>query len=184
MENIEIIRSSRKTISLEIKGDLRIIVRAPLYAKDKDIKKFVEEHEEWLHKHIQKIRLKQENEPQVETLGAEQLKDLVKRAKAVIPERVEYFSDIMDVDFEKITIRSQKSRWGSCSCKKNLAFNCLLVLCPPDVLDYVVVHELCHLRHMNHSQSFWAEVEKYCPKYKSYRKWLKSEGDRLIKLLP
>ena len=79
-----------------------------------------------------------------------------------------------------ITIRNQKTRWGSCSSKGNLNFNCLLMLTPPEVIDYVVVHELCHRKEMNHSGAFWAEVEKVLPDYKEQVKWLKENGGQII----
>lgn len=76
----------------------------------------------------------------------------------------------------RITIRSQRTRWGSCSSKGNLNFNCLLVLFPPEVIDSIVVHELCHRKHMNHSPQFYAEIEKVFPEYKKWHKWLNDNG--------
>lgn len=96
--------------------------------------------------------------------------------------RVEYFAKVIGVTYGKITIRNQKTRWGSCSSKGNLNFNCLLMLAPSEVLDYVVVHELCHRKQMNHSKAFWLEVEKVLPNYKEVRKWLKEEGSQMITL--
>jgi predicted metal-dependent hydrolase len=87
------------------------------------------------------------------------------------------------VDYRRITIRSQKTRWGSCSSSGNLNFNCLLLLAPPEVLDYVVVHELCHRKEMNHSPRFWAEVGRVLPDYKKRNKWLKENGSRLMLLI-
>ena len=104
---------------------------------------------------------------------------LADKAIEVIPKRVKYFAPIVGVTYGRITIRNQKTRWGSCSAKGNLNFNCLLMLTPPKVLDYVVIHELCHRKEMNHSKSFWAEVEKVMPDYKEAVRWLKEEG-RLI----
>ena len=80
----------------------------------------------------------------------------------------------------KITIKNLVSRWGSCSTKGNLNFNCLLMLTPDYVIDYIVVHELCHLREMNHSEKFWAEVEKIMPDYQRAELWLKQNGGNLI----
>ena len=94
------------------------------------------------------------------------------------------FAALVGVTYGRITIRAQKSRWGSCSGKGNLNFNCLLMLCSEDVRDYVVVHELCHRKELNHSPRFWAEVEKVLPGYKVQRKWLKDNGGGLIRRLP
>lgn len=109
-----------------------------------------------------------------------QLRELAQQAVAVIPGRVEFFAKQIGVDYGRITIRNQKTRWGSCSSKGNLNFNCLLMLAPQEVLDYVVVHELCHRKEMNHSKAFWQEVEKILPDYKKSVQWLKKEGIRLI----
>ena len=89
-----------------------------------------------------------------EKLTREKVIALAEEALKVIPERVEYFAKVIGVTYGKITVRNQKTRWGSCSSKGNLNFNCLLMLAPPEVLDYVVVHELCHRKQMNHSKAF------------------------------
>ena len=117
-----------------------------------------------------------------EKLTREKVIALAEEALKVIPARVEYFAKVIGVTYGKITIRNQKTRWGSCSSKGNLNFNCLLMLAPPEVLDYVVVHELCHRKQMNHSKAFWLEVEKVLPDYKEARKWLKEEGSQMITL--
>jgi predicted metal-dependent hydrolase len=85
------------------------------------------------------------------------------------------------VTYGRITVRNQRTRWGSCSSKGNLNFNCLLMLAPPDILDYVVVHELCHRKEMNHSPKFWAEVAKVIPDYKERQKWLRTEGSNIMR---
>ena len=90
----------------------------------------------------------------------------------------------MGVRYGRLAVRSQRSKWGSCSGKGNLNFNCLLLLAPDEVLDYVVVHELCHRREMNHSPRFWAEVERVLPDFKNARRWLKQNGASLMARLP
>ena len=95
------------------------------------------------------------------------------KAKETITKRVSYFARLMGVSYRNITIREQKTRWGSCSSKGNVNFNYQLYYMPQELMDYVIVHELSHRRHMNHSAEFWAEVEKYCPEYRTYRKQLK-----------
>ena len=120
----------------------------------------------------------------LEAFTQEELQVLAEKAVRVIPERVRYYAPIIGVDYGRITIRSQKTRWGSCSSKGNLNFNCLLMLTPLEVIDSVVVHELCHRKYMNHSKDFYAEVERVFPDYQKWNKWLKENGLSLIKRLP
>ena len=94
----------------------------------------------------------------------------------VIPERVRYYAPLVGVTYGKVTIRNQRTLWGSCSAKGNLSFNCLLMLCPPEVIDSVVVHELCHRKEMNHSERFYAEVLRVFPEYRKWDRWLKKNG--------
>lgn len=102
-----------------------------------------------------------------------------KEAADIIGEKAADYGKLLKVTFREIHIKDQRSRWGSCSSKKNLNFNFRLIMAPEPVLDYVVIHELCHLRHMDHSKSFWAMVESICPPYRQYRKWLKDYGESL-----
>ena len=181
---VTVIRSNRKTVAIQVNSDLGVTVRAPRSALEKDIEEILKKKEAWISKHIEKIKEAKERfeaEP-TEKLTREKVIALAEEALKVIPERVEYFAKVIGVTYGKITIRNQKTRWGSCSSKGNLNFNCLLMLAPPEVLDYVVVHELCHRKQMNHSKAFWLEVEKVLPNYKEVRKWLKEEGSQMITL--
>lgn len=181
--HIEVIRSKRKTLAIEIRPDMRVVVRAPEKIPQKEIIKFVEEKQNWIKKHIAQMYFKaeeikkQKKEPALTNADIEKL---CQKALSVIPDKVKYYAEIMGVIYGRITIRNQKTRWGSCSSKGNLNFNCLLMLMPDKVLDYVVVHELCHLRQMNHSKKFWKEVERYMPDYPNYKKWLNENGGALI----
>lgn len=181
-EQIEIIRSDRKSISLEIKPDMRVIVRAPKKTSEKDIERFIEEKTEWLEKHLNIMKQRILKEAQ-NKFTQEEISNLTAEAKKVISERAAYYAPLIGVTYGRITIRHQLSRWGSCSSKGNLNFNCILMLCPPEVTDYVVVHELCHRKEMNHSARFWAEVARIIPDYKERRKWLKDNGNELIRRL-
>ncbi len=170
-----LIRSSRKTVGLQIK-DGKVIVRAPMRLPKKTIDAFVTEHADWIEKHLAKSMAGRELPP----LEEQEHKELIKQAKKVIPARVAYYAKMLGVEYGRITIRTQKTRWGSCSSKGNLNFNCLLMLAPPEVLDSVVVHELCHRKHMNHSRAFYAEIESVFPNYKTHHAWLKKNGRALM----
>ena len=102
-----------------------------------------------------------------------------KQARAVLTERVDFYARKYGFNVEKVRVSSARTRWGSCSAKKTLSFTWRLVMAPPDVVDYVVVHELCHLRELNHSKAFWAQVEAILPGYRGQRKWLKVNGGKL-----
>lgn len=100
-------------------------------------------------------------------------------ARTTFEKRVAYYHQFTGGEYHTITIRDQKSRWGSCSSRGTLSFNYRLIFAPPKVLDYVVVHELCHLTHMDHSKNFWNMVEQIMPEYKTYKTWLKEHGQEL-----
>ena len=147
-----------------------------------EINKFIGAKADWIDATLAKMEKKQ---LEVAESGKRPLSDmeirlLADRAKRVIPPKVHRYAGVIGVTYGRITIRFQKSRWGSCSSKGNLNFNCLLMKAPDEVVDYVVVHELCHRKHMDHSPRFWAEVEKYIPDYKVRRKWLKDHGNELL----
>ena len=179
-QEIELIRSRRRTISIEVTADARVIVRAPNRASLTDINRFIGEKADWIDKSLDKMRQRKAEQSQRKEISPQEVKLLATRAKRVIPQRVRYYADIMGVTYGRITIRMQKSRWGSCSGKGNLNFNCLLMRTPETIIDYVVVHELCHLKEMNHSPKFWAEVEKILPDYKDRRKWLKDHESEIM----
>lgn len=102
-----------------------------------------------------------------------------KEAALTLKEKAQEFAGLLSVEFKDIHIKDQRSRWGSCSSKGNLNFNWRIVMAPEPVCDYVVIHELCHLKHMDHSSNFWHLVQTICPEYKQYRKWLKENGAML-----
>lgn len=174
-----VIRSSRRTISVQIVPGGEVVVRCPLRMSNTDIRRFVESKSGWIEKYLEK----QTAAAQLPAFTAEQLQALARQARQTIPECVAYFAPLVGVTCGRITIRSQHTLWGSCSSKGNLNFNCLLMLTPPEVLDYVVVHELCHRKEMNHSARFWAEVGRVLPDYQTQRKWLRENGTALISRL-
>ncbi len=175
-----VIRSNRRTIGLEVKPDGQVIVRVPIRLPDSEICKFVHKHEEWIQKHQEIARQRLEERPPVEKLTMQEIQELADQAVKVIPQRVAYYAPKIGVDYGRITIRNQKTRWGSCSANGNLNFNCLLMLTPSEVIDSVVVHELCHRKEMNHSDRFYAEVLRVFPDYWKWNRWLKENGGQLM----
>lgn len=183
--DIELIRSDRRSLCIEITSDCKVLVRAPRRMPERDINRFIGEKADWIDIHLRKMQKRREEQNKtLETgraLSEQDIRLLTTRAKRVIPSKVRKYAEIIGVDYGRITIRMQKSRWGSCSGQGNLNFNCLLMNAPEEIIDYVVVHELCHRKEMNHSPRFWAEVEKILPDYKNRRKWLKDHGNELGK---
>lgn len=174
-----VIKSKRKTIGIEVKGNGKVIVRAPYFVSNEDISELVNKKRAWIEAHVNKMIVKNEKAPNLIPLTADELQDLADKALKLIPERVKYYARIMGVTYGNITIRNQRTRWGSCSGKGNLNFNCLLMLTPPEVIDSVVVHELAHRKEMNHSDRFYHEVLKVYPDYHVWDNWLKENGSRI-----
>lgn len=172
-------RSARKSLSLEIMPDGSLLARAPQRMPEREIWAFIREKEDWIRVHREQ-RMERSADAAADPLSPDQIKELADVALRVLPERCRYFAGIMGVSYGRITIRNQKTRWGSCSSKGNLNFNCLLMLAPPEIRDYVVVHELAHRKEMNHSPRFWKEVEKVLPDYRQRLLWLKKNGPELI----
>lgn len=108
--------------------------------------------------------------------------ELTAKAKEELPAIVKKYADLMGVTYNRITIRHQKTRWGSCTKTGNLSFNCLILKMPETVRDYVIVHELAHRKELNHSTKFWTIVAEYCPWYKDSKQWLKKNGQELMEL--
>jgi len=165
----KIVYSNRRTVSLSIKEG-NLIVRAPFCTEKQQIDNIINEHLTWINKHI--IIQKKRNDNLLE-LTNEKIKTLRKTAKNILPNRVAYYSNIMGLKYGRITITGAKTRFGSCSSKGNLSFSYFLMEYPDEAIDYVVVHELAHLREMNHSSKFYKIVESVLPDYKERRKLLK-----------
>lgn len=173
------IRSNRRTLALEIKND-ELMVRAPIRTTEEEINAFVLKHKKWIEKNLLKIAERKKELQNLEPLSQRDIQALADKALNVIPDRVKYYAEKIGVTYGRITIRNQRSKWGSCSAKGNINFNCLLMLVPPEVLDSVIVHELCHRKEMNHSDKFYSEVLRVFPDYHNCHKWLKENGDALL----
>ena len=174
--NVRLIRCRRKSVGIRVTDEGEVIVRAPLRMPEAEIRRLLESKRGWIEKTLEKVRSRE----QLPGFTEAELKALAKQAKKTLPPLVEKWARQVGVSYGRIAVRSQKTRWGSCSSKGNLNFNCLLMLCPEEAVDYVIVHELCHRKELNHSAGFWAEVERVLPDYRRPLKWLKNEGQALI----
>lgn len=177
----EIIRSKRKTYGISVSAGGKVTVRIPLQGSERFAVSMAEEKKEWIAKNVSKMMTVKPSLPQKEKTPRQKRLEAPYRqaAKEYIPKRAAHFAALLGVTYENITIRDQKTRWGSCSSKGTLSFNWRLMLAPPAVLDYVVIHELCHRKEMNHSPRFWRLVEQIMPDYKTKRQWLKENGNKL-----
>lgn len=167
-QQIKIIRANRKSLSLKIDRDGTIVVRAPRFVFQKTINNFIQKNRGWIEK--------QRQAQQDSILDPNQVSEYKREARDIIIPRVAEFADKYGFTYNSVKITSAMTRWGSCTSKKNLNFTYRLALAPGRVRDYVIVHELCHLRQMNHSKKFWSEVEAIMPDYKTQEKWLKENG--------
>ena len=184
----EVVRSKRRSYGIVVDEEGCVTIRIPLRGSMMTARKLTWDKQDWIY---EKVLLQRQRKQQREALQAEteekytpeQRAGLEKRyrqaAREYIPKRADYFAQRIGVSYERIRIAEQKTRWGSCSSRGTLSFNWKLMLAPPKVLDYVVVHELCHRKEMNHSPRFWKLVEEIIPDYKEYRKWLKENGNTL-----
>ena len=179
--SVLLVRSSRKTLAVQIRADGTVIARAPLRMPKDRILCFLSEKASWIRMQQGKMQERENMRQQACIhLDAAQEKELRERAKSVLAQRTAYFARQVGVTYGRITVRDQKTRWGSCSQTGNLNFNFRLILAPSEVLDYVVVHELCHRRQMNHSAQFWQEVAQVLPDYRKRKAWLTENGWRLM----
>ena len=175
-----VIRSDRRSLALCVL-DGEIVVRAPRRVSDRDIERFTELHSDWIEKQLERIRRQKEAAKALPAIGEKELAAMYGEARRVIPERVALYAPMVGVTYGRITVRRQRTRWGSCSAEGNLNFNCLLMLTPREVLDSVIVHELCHRKHMNHSREFYREVRRVFPEYDKWHGWLRENGGALMR---
>ena len=216
MNNPRIIRSDRKSITLEIQSDGNLIVRTPRHVSHSFIQKLLKKKQQWIiekqkliHERQSKITPKQYvsgeeyyylgkkykldivdklsvpidfNEGfRISVLYKDNIKGLIKcwyrkQAKKIIPQCVEQIADSHNLSFSNIRITSAEKRWGSCTGKKTLNFSWRIIMLPSDIIEYIVLHELAHLKELNHSKNFWLEVKQMLPDYNKRKKWLKNNG--------
>ena len=179
MIDYTLIRSGRKTLALEITRTAEVLVRAPLRCSQREIDRFVDSHKDWITKKqaLQRHRMELEKQRMV---TPEEEREYRRRAKEYIPGRVAHYAALMGVTPTGVKITSARTRFGSCSGKNSLCFSWRLMQYPAAAVDYVVVHELAHIRHHNHSRDFWAFVEQSMPDYRDRQQLLVMErGDPL-----
>ena len=166
----EIIYTSRKTLAISVKNG-RVIVRSPMGVANNTIERFIKKNRGWIDKHVEMS--KNTNDPFAD-LSRSELENIRESARAILTSKTEKYSHIMGLKYGRITITGAKTRFGSCSSKGNISYSYRLVLYPEDAIDYVVVHELAHIKEMNHSKRFYAIIEKVLPDYKERIKLLKN----------
>lgn len=178
--SFELIRSRRKTASIQLTPEGIVLLRCPLGTTAAEARHFIDAHADWIRTHLRQLDL----QPREPVFSAAELAALTAGAKAFFPGRTAFWAAQMGISYGRITVRHQRSRWGSCSSAGNLNFNCLLMLTPEEIRDYVIIHELSHRREMNHSPAFWAQVARFCPDWNRRRRWLQEHGSALIRRLP
>lgn len=168
--DVKIIRSKRKTLSLSVDDELNAVVRAPFYVATEKINEFVSDNTVWLEKAVKR----KEAQLKKYDLSDAEIEELINQAKKIIPQRVEYYSSIMNLKPTGVKITKAKKRFGSCNGRNSLCFSCFLMQYSMEAIDYVVVHELAHIRHHNHSKEFYALISAYMPDYREREKLLKA----------
>lgn len=163
----EITKSKIKNLYIHIKEG-KVIVKAPLKLKEKHIVDFVNKKSKWIYKNVKEVekRVKKEN-----IIKSEDIQKL----EMIVNNSVQEYSEKLGISPNKVKFKNIKYAWGSCSSKKNISINIQLATKEEQVIKYVVLHEMCHLKYMNHSKDFWNLVENYMPNYKIYKKRLKAQ---------
>ena len=171
--SIKVIKMKRKTMQIKIEKDLNVTVKVPYGTSEKVINEFIQNHKTWIENNIKKQK---ELNDSLISYTDEEIKKMEDDAYKVIPPLVDYYSKLMGVTYSKLCLKHLKSKWGSCSSKGVIDINIRLMATNKEVLEYVIVHELAHLKYMNHSSSFYKFVEKYKPNYKECKAYLKTNG--------
>ena len=160
-------KSRIKNMYIHIKEG-KVVVKAPIRLKDKYIQEFINKKSKWIYENVKKYEQKHKKEEKIEPEDMERLKSVIQRS-------IEKYSKTLNVTPSKVRIKDIKYAWGSCSSKRNITINLKLATKDKKVIEYVVLHEMCHLKEMNHSKKFWDLVENNMSDYKVYKKMLKNE---------
>ena len=175
-----LIRSNRKTLAIQVSTTGQVTVRAPRTMSDSTIDAFLTQKESWILKHLSHATPESSSEtPKNPPLSDFRRSYYMESARKIFKRKTAVYAGKMGVTYGRITIREQKTRWGSCTSEGNLNFNWRLIFAPEEVVDYIVVHELAHRKEMNHSRAFYDVVASVLPDYKVQEKWLKENGEKL-----
>ncbi len=175
----EIKESARaKHVRITIHTDGRVVATKPSRVSLSVLERFVQEKQEWIEMHRARIEMKAVKTPLIELprprRGSRAYKEAVTAARSLATDRLAYFNDFYGFTYGSISIRNQKTRWGSCSARNNLSFNYKIAFLPSELADYIIVHELCHTKEYNHSDKFWAQVARQMPSHGALRKLLRT----------
>ncbi len=171
----EVIRSHRRSLVLIITPEARLVIRAPLKLPAEAINRFIQQKKRWIERQMARLSAR----PRPIVLMEEEREGWIRIAREKIVERCRYFSELTGYRPVSVSISSARSRWGSCGAKGTINFSWRLAMAPPEVIDYVVVHELVHLIERNHSARFWRRVAEIIPDHKLHRRWLRENGHLL-----
>ena len=171
IDNVILVRSSRRSMCIEVKSAKEVIVRAPMKTSLAVIDKFVRQRSAWIEKALERATARENKTPH---LSPDEMKKMKREALVYFNERIEYFSDLTSLYPKKISVSVAKKRFGSCSADNKIRLSVYLMFYPKEAIDYVVLHELAHIKHKNHKKQFYALIEKYMPDYKERIKLLRS----------
>jgi predicted metal-dependent hydrolase len=175
---VQIVYSKRRSVVLQVKNG-QVFLKAPLRTPTKFLEGLVAKKQNWIRDKIEVSKQIARSRETKKSLSQETIEFYKKEFGAYLDEKVSLYAEQIGVTFKKISIRKTVSRWGSCTTSGNLSFSIFLWDTPNHVIDYVIVHELCHRRYMNHSKDFWNLVLMHCPEYKLAEKWLKINGNKI-----
>ncbi|MCD2493344.1 M48 family metallopeptidase [Lacrimispora sp. NSJ-141] len=176
----KVVYSKRKTVSLQVTADGSVILRAPEGCPEDILENFLKKKSAWVLSKLEETeQYRKLSDQKINKFTDGEKQTIREKAELYFRRKTEEYAEIMQVTYGRITIREQKTRWGSCSLAGNLNFNWRLMLAPEFIREYVIVHELAHRKEMNHSSRFYHEVSRIFPDYKTAVKWLKKHGPEL-----
>ena len=177
MWNIDFARHPRaRRYVIRVRPDGHVRVTVPRWGSKREAALFVEQQRGWIERQRQRIRARAQETPQQPQLSPEEVRLLKQRARRELPAQLFAQAATLGLSVARVSIRNQKSRWGSCSPSGHICLNWRLVAFPEAVREYVIIHELMHLKRLDHSRAFWKLVAGACPDYEASRRWLRTHG--------